>query len=136
MAQMMSLWRKSKKYDKEFLSKKYDLICNKADRLFRNYNPCKFNKNSCIGRKSKENITSQLCCVACKYYDKEKKCTVKAIACKLWTCHTIKQDGNNDILLSKLNKLRLVAEKYRFLNDDFYFSFRASKEDIFNRLGF
>lgn len=102
--------------DKEKL---YDLIYDKADRLFKKYNPCEISKNLFgeICCRKTDNI--YLCCTGCEYLS-GKGCTVKCLACKLCFC------AGDGLLRDKLHKLRRIAYKY-----DFYLA-RSSKEQVFN----
>jgi hypothetical protein len=123
---------KNKKHSIKYLSKKYDELYNKADKLFKKYNPCKIQNRKCI-------VGKHCCCGneyktieegRCKYLT-ENGCSVKSLACKLWLCYNIfwKEDNKITELNNKLEKLRDKAIELKLA----YF-YRTSKEDVLNYL--
>jgi hypothetical protein len=70
----------------KFISEKYDELYDKADKLLKEYNPCRIKCGSCQANRidPKYNSTKQLCCGGCPYW--KNGCTVKSLACKLWLC--------------------------------------------------
>ena len=129
-------------------SKLYDLIYDKADKLFKRYNPCniRFEKPNLFGDKiiqcklfEYKNCRTGLCCQGCDYLG-ELGCTVKSVGCKTGLCNG---STNIDRALSyfdsyykrldaplpmkkELRKLCRLAHKYNFIGGG-----RKSKEDIF-----
>jgi len=98
--------------------KLYDLIYEKADRLFKEYNPCEIGKNIfgevCCRRK----LCNQLCCGGCKYLSKNG-CTIKCLSCKLCLC------VGTGLIHIKLYKLWKIAYRYNL------YGARMSKEELF-----
>lgn len=75
----------------------YDIVCEQLDSEFKEKNLCNFNHNKCISVKNKNHCpeSNNGCCYGrhrglCKYY-KNKKCTIKSISCKLFTCKYLKK---------------------------------------------
>lgn len=82
---------KPKKINK---SKVYDSIYADAERLFKQYDPCKHDQaeGRCIGypkdtSRRADNAWCN-CCHGCKWLSKHG-CRVKSLSCKLWTCPSI-----------------------------------------------
>ncbi|KKN73089.1 hypothetical protein LCGC14_0403980 [marine sediment metagenome] len=98
--------------------KLYDLIYNKADKLFKQYNPCEIGKNIFGEICCRNTLSTKLCCTGCEHLSKNG-CTVRCVACKLCLCV-----GTGSIYL-KLYKLRKVAYKYNL------YRIRCSKKEIF-----
>lgn len=104
--------------------KLYDLIYDKADRLFKKYHPCNIHETP-NGVQCKR---GKLCCDGCEYIG-EHGCTVRCLGCKLSFCeidfYYCCEDLDIDALFSiKLLKLRYIAEKYYLM------AYRCSKEEI------
>ena len=120
-------------------SKLYDLIYAKADKLFKEYNPCNIQKN----KRGKLTCTCQfykdgsvgLCCTRhgekdnkCKYLS-DSGCTTNCLSCKLYYCkykgrHISQKDY--DRFIKELQTLRSICYKYELHGNYF-----VSKEDIF-----
>ena len=114
----------------------YDTVCNHLDEIIKKENYCDFQNNQCIRDRLKGNNHQNGCCECkgrgkCKYLV-NSKCTEKScIACKLFTCKTIKKKG----IEHKVNDFILV--KYFFTNkqkDILRFSYWTPKKVILDRL--
>lgn len=94
----------------------YDLICEYLDNEFVNKNVCGFNCGICkrrqemIDKNIKKDTYLDGCCHGykngnCKYLIPGKGCSIKNIACKLYTCFYLKKQGIsynlNNIYLSR-----------------------------------
>lgn len=88
-----------KKLDKYNLI--YDYTCDYLDNEFKINNWCNFKNDVCICNRNKnKECRVESCCVrnktkiVCKYFDnKNKKCSIKCISCKLFTCKYLKSKG-------------------------------------------
>lgn len=122
------------------LSKLYDLIYAKADRLFKQYNPCNIHIDKrgqlvCNNPKYSYNRPGQqlqfwnsLCCVGCKYLGNDG-CTTKCLGCKVGLCRTesryyISEEAFSQccetlkvdkVFRKKLHKLAIIANKYKLV---------------------
>jgi len=99
--------------------KLYDLIYEKADRLFKEYNPCEIGKN--IFGKSCCRKSENFCCRGCRHLS-DDGCTVRSLACKLCLCCGSGLIGS---LGDKLHKLRRITYRYNL------YGARMSKEELF-----
>lgn len=103
------------------LSKLYDNLYDKGNKLIKKYNPCQIKNGICITKE-------KCCCHGCDYLTK-KGCSVKALSCKLFLCNNVRFIGKNNWKLDdKLEKLREIARE-----NGLYF-YRASKEDTIKEL--
>ncbi len=112
------------------LSAKYDCLYEKADKLFKEHNPCLFIDGLCIcNRKvsTKRQRHSGGCCGGCKYVG-SKGCTVKSLGCKLFVCDHIYL--NYKTLYEKIYKLGQKAVMKDFSLGQYY----LSKEDVFRQI--
>ena len=104
------------KVDIQKLSALYDRIYDIADGLLKKHNPCNIHsdgtKSSCQCHLHTTHRI-HLCCTGCKYIS-PTGCTVKALACKLFLCPSIK----NKVLQKRFYKLREYVHKY--LSFDYY----------------
>ncbi len=110
--------------------KLYDTIYSEADALFKKHNPCKFKNGCCAAARGEHPTVSNHCCMGCKHHNPKTGCTVKSLACKLWTCSRIRRDYPElDKAVRELNKLAWDArvpmdcrdsKKDSFLNSRFY----------------
>ena len=120
-------------------SKLYDLIYDKADRLFKQYNPCNIQKDksgkiTC----SYKHSSNRLCCHVifnggCKYYS-ENGCTTQCLPCKLYYCGAKPKHLSHkeyDIFRKKIQALRSESYQENLSSFRFYF---MSKKEIFRRL--
>ena len=131
------------------ISKLYDLIWIKADKLIRRYNPCEiqqmYGTSIVTGRGYKASVVcnntymvetrgSKLCCGGCKWLDKDIGCTVKSVGCKVGTCwvdtsweHIRETDlrlaNLPDEFVYPMDRLREIAKRYRI------YGIRKSKEE-------
>lgn len=100
------------------MSKLYDKLFNRAQTLFKEYNPCDIQCDkdgyiSCRGYTAcKDN---QLCCTSptCKHWT-PIGCSVQSLSCKLWICSIIGvyYPIPSDEFYEKLHNLRLIADHY------------------------
>lgn len=113
----------------------YDLICDYLDNEFKSKNICDFNCGICKRRKNMidRNIKKQLyengCCYSyksgkvCKYLVPGKGCSIKNIACKIFTCFYLRKQGYryrlNDIYLARyfFNRRQKFYIKNTFFED-------------------
>ena len=122
------------------LSKLHDLIYVKADKLFKQYNPCDIHIDKrkqlvCNNPKYNHDKPNQqlqfwnsLCCVGCKYLG-DSGCTTKCLGCKVGLCHNdsryrITKDSFRDcckilkvnkVFRKKLLRLSRIANKYELV---------------------
>ena len=101
----------SKRKDKYSLI--YDYACDYLDNEFSNNNFCQFKENMCISNRNKpKEYQVGSCCTrnytkeTCKYFnDNTKRCSIKCISCKLFTCPYLSKKGIkyrvNDIVYLK-----------------------------------
>lgn len=118
----------------------YDLLYAKADKLLKEYNPCRINKDLFGGVYCKKYDNDDLCCGGgngkCKYLS-DTGCTTKCLGCKLGLCmsdsrysvlrgfHKCCNKFNiNSIFEIKMSKLIKIAEKYELI------ILRSSKEEM------
>ena len=117
-------------------SKLYDLIYDKADKLFKKYNPCKIHTNddgevSCLRQKTSRPKNS-LCCSVCNKNINNKGCSVRCLSCKLFVCgRLIYNGGKYKEFFYELSKLRSIAEEHGIPTTTFY----TSKEEVFTKKG-
>lgn len=106
------------------IEKLYDLIYDRADKLFKEYNPCNIHKNkdgytNCLEYKG---FANQLCCLYChgQYWD--NGCTVQCLKCKLFICISIecvsmgcKNHPNIKLSKQQLKELKVFVKKIKQL---------------------
>lgn len=110
-------------------SKLYDLVYDKADKLFKEYNPCKIQCKkeglTCIKYK-KAHKKCMLCCAGCKKHWSNKGCTIKCLYCKLYICGAVANKYKaNTTFRKRLYKLCKIASKYVLL-DGYYMTKRMT----------
>lgn len=89
----------------EEASKLYDELYEEADALFKEYNPCRIEGNTCLyGRTTDDPVGKSFCCNGCDHLC-ERGCTVKALSCKLWLCGMVANWAPKEFL-DKLQKIR------------------------------
>lgn len=97
------------------LSTAYDEAYSKAQEVFDRHNPCQIRREadgsvSCAESRSPRYDGwnySGLCCTGCRYLG-PTGCTTNSLACKLWSCFTIR-DNNPEVV----HELRLIrADSY------------------------
>ena len=113
----------------------YDTVCNKLDeRIKTNY--CEFKDDICVKYRKKGSNHKNGCCECkgrgkCKYLI-NSECTMKScMACKLFTCYTLKTMG----IIQNINDF--VLTKYFFTNkqkDILQFSYWTPKEIVMEKL--
>ena len=113
----------------------YDTVCSYLDEKIKT-NYCMFKDDMCIRDRLKNNNHKNGCCECkgrgkCKYLI-DSKCTLgNCMACKLFTCHTLK------VLGIKQNINDYVLTKYFFTNkqkDILQFSYWTPREIVLDRL--
>ena len=113
----------------------YDTICSYLDKKIKT-NYCQFKNDMCIRDRLKNNNHKNGCCECkgrgkCKYLI-DSKCTLgNCMACKLFTCHTLKKLG----ITQNINDYALT--KYFFTNkqkDILQFSYWTPREIVLERL--
>ncbi len=110
------------------LSTIYDELYSQADALFKEYNPCQFNKQtgSCkVYQEPSIYHSFILCCSGCHNEEKRKHqhskksgCRIKSLNCKLYLCYSI-HDKMPQEFKRKLADLRLKAFEAHFQNGYF-----------------
>ncbi len=85
---------KNKKERYEYI---YDVVCDYLDSNFYGKNLCEFKNNKCLGDRNKKFEKSCGCCNGrdrgtCKYLV-GGRCSIKCMACKLFTCPSLKKKG-------------------------------------------
>ena len=101
-------------FDNDVRRKLYKVLCNEADELLKEYDPCKIKDGICARGMS--------CCIGCKYLG-DKGCTVSSLVCKLWLCDKVLQDVNKNII-PKLENIFKRADRYDLI------MFRANEDDV------
>lgn len=122
------------------LNKLHDLIYDKADELFKQYNPCNIHideRKQLVCNNPKYNYDkpnqqlqfwNSLCCTGCRYLG-DSGCTVKCLGCKVGLCYTESRyiiTGEafnkccetlkiNKIFRKKLRRLIRIANKYKLV---------------------
>ena len=125
--------------------KLYDLIYAKADKLFKQYNPCNIrienNVLLCNTYDDIDNPKPQLCCGGCEYI-RLFGCTVKCLACKIGFCYedicfpmhhqlflykkkSLHTCNKCNGFYKKLCKLKKIADRYDLLE------IRTAKKYVF-----
>ena len=113
----------------------YDTVCNYLDEKI-NTNYCQFKDDICIRDRQKNNNHKNGCCECkgrgkCKYLI-DSKCTLgNCVACKLFTCHTLKKMGIKEAIND------YVLTKYFFTTkqkDILRFSYWTPREIVLDRL--
>ncbi len=107
----------------------YDDLYDKADKLFKKYNPCQFNPQTGLCN-AYPDIASEwdrdkayvLCCSGCSYVKERKHqhslksgCRVKSLGCKLYYCDTFRNPKPKGFR-KELDKIIDVYGKVGFYN--------------------
>ena len=129
---MIAINKKDKYERNEYI---YDTVCRYLDSKIQD-DYCMFKNDMCIRDRLKNNNHKNGCCECigrgkCKYL-KDSKCTLEnCMACKLFTCHTLKKLGFtqniNDFVLTKY----FFDKKEK---DILQFSFWTPKDVVLDRL--
>ncbi len=100
---------------KKEIERIYDDLYDRADKLFKKYNPCQFNPQTGLC-KAYPDVTNGcdrgrafiLCCGGCHYEKKRKHqhslksgCRVKSLGCKLYYCFSQYQDTSRNLKIDK-----------------------------------
>jgi hypothetical protein len=91
----------------------YDDLYQRASAVIARINPCEIvivnGKATCVdSRTTGYRNNGELCCGGCRHLSKQG-CTVKALACKLWLCITVKRTEKGKQAMQELRKLELEA---------------------------
>lgn len=119
--------------------KLYDLIYDKADKLFKEYNPCNIQKrpNGMVCEYQRITFPNNeidkhncLCCERwnrpCSSLDKDSGCMIRSLGCKLFYCKArIDKTADWIAFCKKLGKLKCIAQKYK-LNTCCYISIKEA----------
>lgn len=122
----------------------YDFICEELDKKFSDNSICQFENNRCIANR-KYNDKSKImgCCYSFNYngirfsdiklceHQKDKKCEVKCLGCKLFTCDYLKNHGIKFSLENMPLALAFFPKKQRELLRTTFFT---SKENVLARV--
>lgn len=116
-----------------FLSRCYDELYAQADAVLKRHNPCQIRKEADGTFSCEDSRThpagsrgSQLCCGGCEHLGPQG-CTVKSLACKVWTCQTLK-DAKHPVV-QELYQIKKAADR-----DYVPLGFRASKKQNFSKV--
>jgi hypothetical protein len=104
----------------------YDYICDELDKKFADNSICQFEDNRCIAnRKYYDKGRIMGCCYSFKYngwhfsdvklceHQKEQKCNVKCLGCKLFTCDYLRKRGIRFTLNKMPVALAFFSKKQR-----------------------
>ena len=110
--------KKSSKAKLELYDRLYDI----GNFLLNKHNPCSIKKGTCNGP-----YTTSFCCDDCKYLT-AKGCTVKALRCKLWLCHTVPPNKHPNKIVEQFDRLSHIASINGLIIP------RGSKSDVSNKV--
>jgi hypothetical protein len=85
----------------------HDRLYALADKLLKRHNPC----HGCITHNCFSYGNDSRCCMGCPHF--KNGCTVKALYCKLWLCHSV--GAQQYALVRRLERLERIAKKYNLL---------------------
>lgn len=120
------------------ISKLYNQLYEKADKLLKQYNPCNIrieqNKLVCNNAYMCKTKGESLCCCGCKYLS-NNGCTVECLECKLGMCwagdsidytfkNTLVHINISEEFIYKMDKLRKIMRKYKLAG------IRRTKEEV------
>ena len=118
----------------------YDYICDELDRKFADNSICQFKDDRCVAnRKYKDKAKIMGCCYSFKYnglyfsdvklceHQKDRKCDVKCLGCKLFTCDYLRNHGIRFTLNKMPIALAFFTKKQRELLRTTFF---VSKETV------
>jgi len=83
--------------NKKFLEKKYNELYDRADKLFKDINPCKFESGMCSVNCS---CRTGCCIKGCPHHSNEKGCGIVCLPCKLYICGQLQQSSAKDFISS------------------------------------
>ncbi len=122
----------------------YDYICDELDKKFMNNDICKFEGNRCIANRKYYNKDKIMgCCYSFKYnglqfsdiklceHQKDHRCNVKCLGCKLFTCKYLKDHGIRFTLNNMPIALAFFNKKQREILRTTFF---VTKEEILNKV--
>ena len=125
----------------------YDKVCKYLDNEFYGKNVCDFQNDKCGEKRNTSSLVG--CCRpyksklfgpllpascnrvdACKYLDKDKKCSAECISCKLYTCDYLRGKG----IQFKMKDMELLKDFNIVQKYILKYSVFTPKEKIINRL--
>lgn len=122
----------------------YEYICDELDKRFSDNSICQFENDRCIANRKHSNKTKIMgCCYSFKYklgtfYDvklcehqKDKKCDVKCLGCKLFTCQYLKKHGIKFALSDMPIALAFFSKKQREILRTTFF---VSEEEVLKNI--
>lgn len=122
----------------------YDFICEELDKKFSDNSICQFEDNRCIANR-KYNDKSKImgCCYSFNYngikfsdiklceHQKNQRCEVKCLGCKLFTCDYLKKHGIKFSLENMPLALAFFSKKQREILRTTFFT---SKENVLTKV--
>lgn len=122
----------------------YDYICDELDKRFSNNSICKFENDRCIVNRKYYNKDKIMgCCYSFKYnglqfsdiklceHQKDSRCNVKCMGCKLFTCEYLKKHGIRFSLNNIPVALAFFSKKQREILRTTFFT---SKEIVLRKV--
>lgn len=122
----------------------YDYICEELDKKFADNSICQFVDNRCIVNRKHYNKDKIMgCCYSFKYngwkfsdvklceHQKDQKCNVKCLGCKLFTCDYLRKRGIRFTLEKMPVALAFFSKKQREILRTTFF---VSKEEVINKV--
>lgn len=104
-------------------------ICDYIDNYYKGKNLCKFKNNKCLCHRKKNLNYINGCCRKC-FYQSNKGCTTKNVACKMFNCFYIRNNKTlsyKDIYLLKV----LTPIQISILKDDYFRSIKDVSKDLY-----
>lgn len=89
--------------------RRYNLLCDIADKLLGEYQPCKGCKGCSVFPSRNKPNKPYDCCEGCPF-NGPQGCTTRCLACKLWLCYNT-PGLVPDMLLNKLHRIEQLARK-------------------------
>jgi len=122
----------------------YDYICDELDKKFADNSICQFENDRCIVNRKYYNKDKIMgCCYSFKYngiqfsdiklcqHQKNSRCDVKCMGCKLFTCSYLKKHGIKFSLENMPIALAFFNKKQREILRTTFF---VSREEVLNKL--
>lgn len=107
------------------LARLYDVLYNKAEKLFKEHNLCDMTENGCRSGK-----WGECCCYCdkCRHFSlTQSNCTVRMLGCKLRYCYIIEKVAEFAPVLKELDRMRRIMDRYGMRYSD-------TKEQLVRRL--
>lgn len=122
----------------------YDYLCDELDKKFANNSICQFEDNRCIANRKHYNKDKIMgCCYSFKYngwyfsdvklckHQKEQRCAVKCLGCKLFTCDYLRKRGIRFTLQKMPIALAFFTKKQREILRTTFF---VGKEEVIKKV--